>query len=102
MSDSLEKWCGICAHALEHPTDPSSSCYSCKEKRNFEKEIRGGSGMSHNEQLYEAAKEAITALFSDTSVPRSTAKENLETLKDEIDDLLSALESDEADEVLNE
>lgn len=48
-----------------------------------------------NQELYDLALEAITKLFSDTSVSRSTAKENLENLKDEINVLLSTLEDEE-------
>ncbi len=44
-----------------------------------------------NEQLYDAAMDAVTKLFSDQSVSMAEAKRNLERLRDEIDILLDAL-----------
>lgn len=45
-----------------------------------------------NELLYKAAMEAINKLFCDQSVSPETTKENLNTLKDEIDMLLDSME----------
>ena len=45
-----------------------------------------------NQDLYEKALSAINDLFSDTSVSVDKAIENLESLKDEIDVLISALD----------
>lgn len=45
-----------------------------------------------NELLYEKALAAIKALFEDTSVDAHQAIDNLNTLADEIEDLVSALE----------
>jgi len=47
-----------------------------------------------NEELYNLALEAIKKLFGDTSVDVAQCRANLETLMDEIEDLLSTL-SDE-------
>lgn len=47
--------------------------------------------MTPNEELYDAAMKAITALFSDTSVPQVTTKENLESLAGEIEIMLDTL-----------
>ena len=47
------------------------------------------------ETLYDKALAAITELFGDTSVSRSETRENLETLKGEIETMLSALEADD-------
>jgi hypothetical protein len=52
-----------------------------------------------NEKLYQAADEAITALFSDRSVSRAKARENLEKLKDEIDVMIDSLERDEEEDL---
>lgn len=45
-----------------------------------------------NDQLYEEAKEAIDRLFSDTSVSRAEARENLRSLIGEIQTMLDTLE----------
>jgi len=50
--------------------------------------------MTTNERLYEAALDAIKALFGDTTVSKEEAKTNLESLKDEMDILISTLEDD--------
>lgn len=47
-----------------------------------------------NEQLYKEAMEAITELFSDTSVDAQTSSDNLRTLQGEIEDLISVLQAD--------
>ena len=47
-----------------------------------------------NEQLLENARKAIEELFSDTSVSVERAIENLQSLKDEIDVNMTALEAD--------
>lgn len=44
-----------------------------------------------NEQLYEAALAAISALFSDRSVSRETAVRNLRNLCDELSIMLDTL-----------
>lgn len=44
-----------------------------------------------NEELYQAAMDAITELFSDKSVSVSDCRGNLEGLKDEINTLLESL-----------
>ena len=49
-----------------------------------------------NEELYQDAIKAINELFSDTSVPVSECRQNLQGLRDEIDILLDALDSNEA------
>ena len=54
------------------------------------KKIRRIPGMTHK-QLIAAAKEAITAVFSDMSVSRQEAKESLKDLEDEINILLDTL-----------
>ncbi len=41
--------------------------------------------------LYEEALEAITKLFSDTSVPRMVTREKLQDLRGEIDTMLDSL-----------
>ncbi len=45
-----------------------------------------------HEELYERAKEAITYLYSDTTVDPGTTKETLKGLRDEIDILLDTLD----------
>lgn len=45
-----------------------------------------------NEALYEGALKAVTTLFSDTSVSKEKAKENLESLRDEIDIMIDSLD----------
>lgn len=47
--------------------------------------------MADNESLYRKAVDAITALYSDVSVPRRKARENMISLQSEIDILLSTL-----------
>lgn len=47
-----------------------------------------------NEELYEKAKQAITDLFSDNSVPQATTKENLNALMGEIEIMLNTLSVD--------
>lgn len=47
-----------------------------------------------NEELYEKAKDAIMDLFSDMSVSPEQAKENLETLVEEIQILIDTLPVD--------
>lgn len=53
--------------------------------------------MTDNEKLYEKAKEAIGELFSDLSVSRATARENLEALKGDIDAFLDCLQDNSED-----
>lgn len=48
--------------------------------------------MDGHEELLRAAKDAINALFSDTSVPQSTTRASLEELQDEIESALDSLE----------
>jgi hypothetical protein len=48
----------------------------------------------NNEELFEKAKDAITALFNDTSVSKVTTEDNLHELIGEIQIMLDALESD--------
>lgn len=48
----------------------------------------------NNMDLYANALEAITRLFADKSVSKETCKDNLRTLKDEIDILIESLELD--------
>lgn len=50
--------------------------------------------MTTNEELYEKALEAITELFSDTSVSQSECKRNLQELISEIKTMIGSL-SDE-------
>jgi len=45
-----------------------------------------------NEELYKAALDAINKLFSDRSVSKEKAVENLECLRDEIDTLIESLQ----------
>ena len=45
----------------------------------------------NNEELYENALEAIRKLYSDLSVSKEKAIENLECLKDEIDMLIETI-----------
>jgi len=45
-----------------------------------------------NDELYQEALSAITRLFNDTSVPQPTCRENLNSLRDEIDILLDSIE----------
>ena len=47
--------------------------------------------MSKNEKLYEAALDAITALFSDTSVDKDDARSNMQALIDHIKQLKESL-----------
>jgi len=54
--------------------------------------------MTENEELYQKAEEAITALFSDMSVSKSECRDNLNGLQDFIDSMLSALEVDISNE----
>lgn len=44
-----------------------------------------------NQELYNAALEAITRLFSDDSVSQAEARRNLKALRDEIDILIDTL-----------
>ena len=44
-----------------------------------------------HDKLVEQAREALIAVFSDTSVSKSTTRESLEELSDEIEALLEAL-----------
>jgi hypothetical protein len=48
-----------------------------------------------NEKLYEKAMEAISELFGDVSVSKSTTRENLNTLLAEIQVMIEALGDDE-------
>ena len=48
-----------------------------------------------NEELYDKAMEAITDLFSDTSVSSRMCKENLANLVDEIHIMIDSLEIEE-------
>ncbi|MFA5416935.1 MAG: hypothetical protein WC341_00615 [Bacteroidales bacterium] len=45
-----------------------------------------------NDELYQKALEAITALFSDNSVSQEKCRENLQSLKGEIDQLIDTLD----------
>jgi len=45
----------------------------------------------NNEELYQAAMDAITALFSDKSVSVSVCRENLDTLLTEIETMMDSL-----------
>ena len=45
-----------------------------------------------NEELYQAALNAINELFGDTSVSKETTRDSLEALRDEIEILLESLE----------
>lgn len=47
---------------------------------------------SKNEKIYDEAWKAIMKLFSDTSVSKEQAIDNLATLIDEIQDLIHSLE----------
>ena len=47
-----------------------------------------------NEKLLEAARKAIEELFGDTSVSVQTAIENLQSLRDEIEINIHALQAD--------
>ena len=47
-----------------------------------------------NKDLYEIALDAITELFSDPSVSVSDCKDNLVSLKSEIDTMLDSLQGD--------
>ena len=47
---------------------------------------------ANEEELYEQAVEAITKLFGDRSVSQATCRDNLLSLKDEIDVMLDSLE----------
>jgi hypothetical protein len=49
------------------------------------------SGKSENDKLYDAALEAIEKLFTDVSVSKTTARQNMESLRDEIDVMIKAL-----------
>lgn len=49
-----------------------------------------------NEQLYAEADVAVNALYADKSVSQSKCRENLETLRGEIDTMLNSLETDDA------
>lgn len=44
-----------------------------------------------NEQLFRAAQDAITALYSDTSVDKEKCAENLQTLIEELEMLIESL-----------
>lgn len=48
-----------------------------------------------NEELYDAAVEAISKLFGDRSVSQAQAKENLRNLKGEIDVFIDSLGDDD-------
>ena len=50
--------------------------------------------MTKNEKLLEAAREAIDALFSDTSVSPEKTEDGLRDLRTEIEFKLKALEAD--------
>jgi hypothetical protein len=47
--------------------------------------------MTKHEELVEAAKKAITAVFSDQSVGQATTRESLKDLRDEIEVMLDTL-----------
>ena len=47
-----------------------------------------------HEQLKNAVSEALDSLYGDTSVPRSTTKNSLEELREDIDLLLETLDDD--------
>ena len=51
-----------------------------------------------NERLFREAKTAIDQLFSDRTVSQSRARDNLATLRDEIDVLIDTLEEDEGED----
>ena len=48
--------------------------------------------MDTHESLYKAVMDAINELYSDTSVPQSKTKEDLESIQGEINTMLDALE----------
>lgn len=48
--------------------------------------------MSEDQELYDTALEAITKLFSNTSIPRMVTRENLKALIGEIETMLDSLE----------
>lgn len=54
-----------------------------------------------NERLYDAAMDAINALFGDQNVSRSETKNNLNSLIGEIEIMLNALDHDEQMEDMN-
>ena len=45
-----------------------------------------------DDYLLEQAQKAINTIFSDTTVPQTTTRERLESLRDEIDILLESLD----------
>jgi len=47
----------------------------------------------NNEELYKAALKAINELFSDRSVSKEKAVDNLESLREEIDILIETLQA---------
>jgi len=49
--------------------------------------------MKAHERLVEAASAAIDKLFGDRSVPKSTTREALEELRDDIDTMIALLEA---------
>ena len=51
--------------------------------------------MTDHETLMERASAAIHAVFGDTEVGKATTRESLESLKEEIDELLDSLGEDE-------
>ena len=48
--------------------------------------------MTKNDKLYQAALDAVKELFSDNSVTADEARDNLRTLRDEIDIMIDSLE----------
>lgn len=55
-----------------------------------------------NEVLYEKAEEVIEALYSDLSVNQEKALENMQGLRDLIEERIAALETDLSNESDNE
>lgn len=49
--------------------------------------------MASQDVLYQEALDAITKLFSDTSVPRAITKSNLEELAGEIEIMLDSIDT---------
>lgn len=51
-----------------------------------------------HEQLFQAVQKALQALYADQSVPKSTTRESLQTIRDELAIDIEALGDDEDDE----
>lgn len=48
--------------------------------------------------FYRQARDAIERMFGDTSVPRSTTRDLLEELRDQVENMLDALDENEPEE----